>query len=42
MWTILRRIVAPEAREMVRRLQLARATHPVRTPEIAEIGMRGR
>jgi transcriptional regulator with GAF, ATPase, and Fis domain len=42
MRTILRRLVAPEARAMVSRLQLARATHPVRTPEIAEIGMRER
>ena len=42
MRTILRRMVAPEARAMVRRLQLARATGPVRTPEIAEVGMRER
>ena len=40
--TIMQRIVAPEAKAMVRRLQLARATQPVRTPEIAEIGMRER
>jgi len=42
MRTILHRMVAPEAKAMVRRLQLTRATHPVRTPEIAEIGMRER
>jgi hypothetical protein len=42
MRTILQRMVAPEAKAMVRRLQLARAARPVRTPEIAEIGMRGR
>jgi hypothetical protein len=42
MRTIMQRMVAPEARAMVRRLQLARATRPVRTPEIAEIGMRER
>ena len=42
MRTILHRLVAPEARAMVRRLELARATGPVRTPEIPEIGMRER
>ena len=40
--TILQRMVAPEATAMVRRLRLAHATGPVRTPEIAEIGMRER
>lgn len=40
--TILQRLVAPEAAAMVRRLDLARAAGPVRTPEIAEIGMRER
>jgi hypothetical protein len=40
--TIMQRMVAPEAKAMVRRLQLNRATHPARTPEIAEIGMRER
>lgn len=40
--TIMQRIVAPEAKAMVRRLQLARAIQPVRTPEIAGIGMRER
>jgi PucR C-terminal helix-turn-helix domain len=42
MRTIMQRMVAPEAKAMVRRLQLNRATHPARTPEIAEIGMRER
>jgi hypothetical protein len=42
MRTILQRMVAPEAKAMVRRLQLARATGPVRTPEVREIGMRER
>ena len=42
MRTILHRLVAPEARAMVRRLELARAAGPVRTPEITEIGMRER
>jgi hypothetical protein len=40
--TILQRLVAPEATAMVRRLDLARAAGPVRTPEIAAIGMRER
>jgi hypothetical protein len=42
MRTILQRMVAPEARALVRRLELAHATGPVRTPEIAEIGMHER
>jgi GAF domain-containing protein len=42
MRTIMQRMVAPEAKAMVRRLQLNRATHPARTPEIAKIGMRER
>jgi len=42
MRTILQRMVAPEAAAMVRRLKLARATNPVRTPEVREIGMRER
>jgi hypothetical protein len=40
--TILQRTVAPEARAMVSRLRLARATGPVRTPEVPEIGMKER
>ena len=40
MRTILQRMVAPEARAMVRRLQLARATHPARTLGIAKISCR--
>src|SRR5260370_28231362 len=42
MRTILKRMVAPEAKAMVRRLQLARVIAPVRTPEVREIGMRER
>jgi PucR-like helix-turn-helix protein len=42
MRTILQRMVAPEAVALIRRLRLAQATGPVRTPEIREIGMRER
>jgi hypothetical protein len=42
MRTILQRMVAPEAAALIRRLRLAHATGPVRTPEIREIGMRER
>jgi hypothetical protein len=42
MRTILQRAVAPEASAMVRRLKLAKADGPVRTPELPEIGMRER
>jgi hypothetical protein len=42
MRTILQRMVAPEVAALIRRLGLAHATGPVRTPEIREIGMRER
>jgi hypothetical protein len=42
MRTILQRMVAPEVAALIRRLRLADATGPVRTPEIREIGMRER
>jgi len=42
MRTILQRMVAPETAALIRRLRLAHATGPVRTPEIREIGMRER
>jgi hypothetical protein len=42
MRTILQRMVAPEAAALIRRLRLAHATGPVRTPEILQIGMRER
>ena len=42
MRTILQRMVAPEVAALIRRLRLAHAAGPVRTPEIREIGMRER
>ena len=42
MRTILQRMVAPEVAALIRRLGLAHATGPVRTPEISAIGMRER